>query len=89
MTARTGLFVLLVFLLGCPGGDEKKALELIRRLDESRARLIRNHFHADIADPERYDVVFNTAEVGVRAVAASIVELLRSRVASEAGAPSS
>lgn len=40
--------------------DEKEARRVMEECDRSRARLVRDYFKRDIADPLLYDVVWNT-----------------------------
>jgi len=62
------------------GLDERAAREEARRLDTSRARLLKTHFQVDIEDPMRYDVVWNTGEVSLETIAESVMAALRSEV---------
>jgi cytidylate kinase len=69
--------------------DERAARDKARRLDESRARLLKSHFRVDIDDPTRYDAVWNTGKTPVPAIAESIAVMLRHKVlAAESAAQS-
>ncbi|MBT8198514.1 MAG: cytidylate kinase-like family protein [Acidimicrobiia bacterium] len=61
--------------------DERSARERVRRLDTSRARLIKRHFGAAIDDPLEYDAVWNTAAVGYETIAEATAAVLRRRAA--------
>lgn len=61
--------------------SERKARAEARKLDESRARLLRTHFHADIDDPTEYDAVWNTRSASVEDIAASVAAVLKVRAA--------
>jgi cytidylate kinase len=56
---------------------EKAARVEARKLDTSRARLLKSHFRVDIDDPARYDAVWNTGRVSVELIAESVVAALR------------
>lgn len=45
------------------GFSEDEARKEIQRLEEERAGYIRQHFHVDVHDPERYDLVINLARI--------------------------
>ena len=62
--------------------DEKAARLEARRIDTSRARLLKSHFRVDIDDPTRYDAVWNTGRVSVDLIADSVVAALRHMVSS-------
>jgi len=61
--------------------DERAARDKARRLDESRARLLKSHFRVDIDDPARYDAVWNTGRAPIETIAESIAVGLRHKVA--------
>jgi len=61
------------------GVEERDARDEARRLDASRARLLKAQFHADIDDPTCYDAVWNTASATGDEIAAAVVTLLRHR----------
>ncbi|NNL70700.1 MAG: hypothetical protein HKO70_12140 [Acidimicrobiia bacterium] len=65
------------------GLDERAAQREARRLDAARARLLKTHFQADIDDPLRYDVTWNTGAVPVPVIAATVTAAIR-RLASPA-----
>jgi len=60
------------------GLNEQQALEEIARIDERRARWVRQMYGADWADPALYDAVFNLAQVSVE-TAAEIISTMASR----------
>jgi len=62
------------------GLDERAAREEARKLDASRARLLKSHFQVDIDDPTRYDATWNTGQVPVKIIAESIGLMLVRRV---------
>lgn len=68
------------WMMEAEGVDEKEAKERIKRLDDSRARLLRAHFQVDIEDPVRYDVVFNTDQTSMDGIVESLTVLLADRV---------
>ncbi|NND03690.1 MAG: cytidylate kinase-like family protein [Acidimicrobiia bacterium] len=63
------------------GLDELAARREARRLDESRSRLLRSHFHVDIEDPTRYDVTWNTGQVSMNVMADSVVVAIKHIIA--------
>ena len=68
--------------------DERAARDKARRLDESRARLLKKHFKVDIDDPTRYDAVWNTGETAIPAIAEAIAVTLQHKVvASQTAVP--
>lgn len=66
------------------GLDEDSARDEARRLDTARARLLKTHFSADIADPARYDAVFNTGQVPIETVARTVVVMLQDEIVRQA-----
>lgn len=60
--------------------DERAAREQARRLDTSRARLLKSHFQVDIDDPTRYDATWNTGQTPVPVIAECVAVMLRRRV---------
>ena len=54
-----------------------EATALIAELDRARGDFIHRHFHCDVAEPEDYDLVLNTSNLGVTAVTDLIVEAIR------------
>lgn len=62
------------------GLDDRAARDEARRIDVARARLLKTHFQADIEDPVRYDVIWNTGQVSSRTIAESIAATVRSQV---------
>lgn len=59
------------------GLDEKAARAEARRIDTSRARLLKSHFKVDIDDPTRYDATWNTGSVSIDLIAESVVAAFR------------
>jgi cytidylate kinase len=62
--------------------DEGAARIRAKKLDTSRARLLKSHFGVNIDDPERYDVVWNTARVPMQTIAESVALMLRTKAKS-------
>lgn len=60
--------------------SERDARAGAHKRDTARARLLRQHFGADIDDPAAYDAVFNAGRATHREIASSVTCLLRSRV---------
>ena len=65
--------------------DEREAREIAGRRDAARARLLRRHFRADIADPLLYDTVWNTGLASFEEIAEAVAEMLRHRAAAVVG----
>lgn len=61
--------------------SERKAKAEARKLDESRARLLKTHFNVDIDDPTGYDAVWNTGSASVEDIAEAVAAVLRVRAA--------
>lgn len=59
------------------GLDERAARREAQRLDTARARLLKSHFKADIEDPLRYDVIWNTGAVSFPVIAATVTAAIR------------
>lgn len=64
--------------LGLPERDARAGC---RKRDADRARLLRAHFGADVADPFEYDVVFNAARLDHATMAAAVGDLVAARCA--------
>jgi cytidylate kinase len=47
------------------GLDEAEAAKLVEKIDGERGAFIRRHFHRDIEDPLAYDLIINTAGLGM------------------------
>ncbi|MEA1903288.1 MAG: cytidylate kinase-like family protein [Actinomycetota bacterium] len=62
------------------GIEEKAARGESKRLDTARARLLKTHFGVDIADPTRYDVVFNTDQVSIGTITDLLVVMVRNEI---------
>jgi len=43
--------------------DASHAARAVEKIDRERVRFVREHFHADAADPARYDMVLNTSHI--------------------------
>lgn len=61
------------------GMGEEEARAEIRRQEKSRARLIRDYFDRDIADPLLYDMIFNTVSLDNATMARAVVLALQER----------
>jgi cytidylate kinase len=61
------------------GSSEAEATEQIERDDESRQRFLRTDFKVEPDDPRLYDLVVNTASLGIEGAAELIVQGLRLR----------
>jgi cytidylate kinase len=64
------------------GLDRMAAADHVRQTDLGRRDFARQHFRRDVADPQLYDLVINTAHLSPDAAAALIVEGFRQRFAS-------
>lgn len=62
------------------GVDVADATREIERSDRERQRLMKQHFATDAADPENYDVTWNTSRVPFEHVAQSVLALVRARI---------
>jgi len=60
--------------------SKKDAHAGARKRDEARARLLRQHFDADIDDTAAYDAVFNVGRATHHEIASSVTCLIRARV---------
>lgn len=58
------------------------ARRLVQQVDEERAAFIRRHFHREIEDPLAYDLVVNSARLGVDTTVELIERGLREKLAS-------
>jgi cytidylate kinase len=63
------------------GEDRAHAEASLRGEDARRIEFIRHHFGADLSDPIAYDLVVNTASLGVEPAADAVVGVLRQRFA--------
>lgn len=61
------------------GLNERKARQQVHKRDADRARLLKDHFGLDIADPTQYDVTWNTDRTSLGEIADAVVGLVRSR----------
>ncbi len=60
--------------------NPEETKRIVQKQDQDRARLLKSHFRADIADPLLYDVVCNTGTVSFEAIGESIISLIKHRV---------
>lgn len=63
------------------GEDRARAEASLREEDARRLEFIRHHFGADLGDPTAYDLVVNTASLGVEGASDAVVRVLRRRFA--------
>lgn len=63
------------------GLSEAEARRELEQRDRNRARLLKNHYRAEIDDPLLYDAVFNTAALDATALAAATLALVKRRAA--------
>ncbi len=63
--------------------SEKQARAGARRRDSARARLLKEHFGADISDSTGYDAVFNGGSVSYEEIAAAVAGIIRQRTVVE------
>jgi cytidylate kinase len=54
------------------GVDEREARRRIVSVEADRKTFLMKHFHADFADPTTFDIVVNTAVLGVNGTCAAI-----------------
>jgi cytidylate kinase len=66
------------------GEDRARADASLREEDARRIEFIRHHFGADLTDPVAYDLVVNTASLGVEVAADAVASVLRRRFTIEA-----
>jgi cytidylate kinase len=59
------------------GLSRAEAEKWVDRTDAERTRFVRDHFHHDPGEAHRYDLVLNTARLGIPACAEMIVSALR------------
>lgn len=59
------------------GVDMKQAEKLIHDADSNRARYHKQYYQRDWADPANYDLVINTARLGIEGAADVVVDRLR------------
>jgi cytidylate kinase len=64
---------------------ERDARAYVRKHDIDRARLIRAHFDADIADPLGYDLTCNRASMSYEEIARATMALVRARAVAHEG----
>ncbi len=65
------------------GLSAREAEERLARRDEERLRFLRHDFGVEPDDPTLYDLVVNTATLGVDASAALVIDALRRRFATQ------
>jgi Cytidylate kinase-like family len=59
---------------------EREAREVVARMDNSRAKLLKTYFSRDIRDPLLYDVTWNTDSVAIEEIASSTIALIQSKL---------
>jgi cytidylate kinase len=59
------------------GVDMKQAEKLIHDADSNRARYHKQYYQRDWADPTNYDLVINTARIGIEGAVEVIVDRLK------------
>lgn len=69
------------------GLERRQARAHAKKLDASRARLIKTHFDVDIDDPTQYDIVWNTSRSSTEDIAYAVVAMIRHRVAVAGNVP--
>lgn len=70
---------------GLEGPD---TLRKMHALDQSRQRLVRRYFSADVADPVNFDAVFNLGSIAPDSAARLVMQMVEERVRRTAAAPS-
>lgn len=65
--------------------NAEEAADLIQKQDAERKALMNRLFHADIDDPQHYDVIVNVASLDVEALLDGIIAAIRNKF--EAGPP--
>lgn len=68
------------------GLSEGEARALVQKIDSERVAFYRQHFDADVADPQHYDLLLNTATLPVAACADIVVRAEQERRAAQRGA---
>jgi cytidylate kinase len=58
------------------GLTDDEAERRILKTDSERRAFIRKYFHADIADPQNYDIIFNTGTIDIAEAATAVCSLL-------------
>jgi cytidylate kinase len=61
------------------GLDERTAAHRLAAIDRSRADFVRRHFHSDLAEAEKFDLVVNTGTFGLTGAAELIRRALEMR----------
>ena len=61
------------------GIDSARAARLVKQEDAARAAFVKSHFVEDIGDPQRYDMVLNTSQLGTIGAARVIITALQDR----------
>lgn len=60
--------------------DREEALRTIRNQDDSRARMVKDFFSADVNDPVHYHAVFNTQRMSIPAIAGIVADLIEEKI---------
>jgi cytidylate kinase len=61
------------------GISEPEARRRIKRLESDRRAFLLKHFHAEFGDPTQFDLVVNTATLGMKAASAAVCAALAAR----------
>lgn len=59
--------------------SEPEARRWIQRLESDRRAFLMKHFHAEFGEPTQFDLVVNTAEIGIQAACAAVRAALAAR----------
>lgn len=60
--------------------DQAQAMQLIQQRDKGQRELVKTHYRIDSANPEHYDLVFNTERMSLDTAAELLLALLRKRL---------
>jgi cytidylate kinase len=58
------------------GVSEETARRRVLKTESDRKAFIRKYFHADISDPANYDLLINTAAVGINAAVSAVISAI-------------
>jgi cytidylate kinase len=59
--------------------EKREAEKMIDKQDAERRRMTRTFFAADIDDPLRYDVTFNSTTVQMHEISHAVIEMIKHR----------
>jgi cytidylate kinase len=59
------------------------AEKLVHQTDHERAAFILHHFHRDVEDPMAYDMILNTAGIGIESAIVLVERMLREKMSSK------